>query len=288
MDHYNRIQHAITFIEQNLQTELTITEIASHAFFSAFHFQRLFQAISGFTVHEYIRKRRLSEAATVLKETNSSILDIAISFQYGSQEAFSRAFDSYFGISPAKYRKSDTDITKQFPLNFLDFSTSTGREIFMNKPIIMQLETNLIYGYEYKTNLNNEKHYEDIPGFYQHFGMNEYFLRISHKKRPAFSYGISTNFEDDGEFSFIVGEEVHQFAEEAESGFVQVELPAGTYAMFVVKDSVQQTRDYIYGTWLPQSKYERREGPDFEITDVCHSIFPHDMKIEIYIPVQLY
>lgn len=45
-------------------------------------------------------------------------------------------------------------------------------------------------------------------------------------------------------------------------------------------------RRYIYGTWLPNSKYERREGPDFEITDVLNSTIPNEMKMKIYIPIK--
>lgn len=67
MDYYSRIQNAIEFIELNLNEDISITDIASKAFFSVFHFQRLFQAISGFSVKGYIRKRRMTEAAILLK-----------------------------------------------------------------------------------------------------------------------------------------------------------------------------------------------------------------------------
>ena len=80
MDYYERIQHSIEFIEENLQNNISIKDISSKSCFSAFHFQRLFQAITGFSVQEYIRNRRLSEAARLLKETNQNILHIAIAF----------------------------------------------------------------------------------------------------------------------------------------------------------------------------------------------------------------
>ncbi len=86
MDYYKRIQLSIEFIEENLQNNISIKDISSKSCFSAFHFQRLFQAITGFSVQEYIRNRRLSEAARLLKETNQNILHIAIAFQYGSQK----------------------------------------------------------------------------------------------------------------------------------------------------------------------------------------------------------
>ncbi|MNY73804.1 Bacterial transcription activator, effector binding domain [compost metagenome] len=70
--------------------------------------------------------------------------------------------------------------------------------------------------------------------------------------------------------------------------YVYFVIPAGNYAMFKAyghTSLTQATRDYIYGTWLPNSGYERREGPDFEITDVMNSSFPDHMRLTIYIPV---
>lgn len=289
MNDYTRIQNAIEFIENHLQEELTIQEIAAKANFSPFHFQRLFQLISGFTVHEYIRKRRLTEAAIQLKETDDNILEIAISFQYASQEAFTRAFAGCFGMTPAKYRKADAAIKIQPRIDFLDYPNRVKGELHMYKPAIIQLEQKQIIGYEYHTNLNHDTYFAEIPGFYHHFGSSEHFMKIPYKARPGFSYGISCNFHDNGDFSFIIGEEVSETAEELAEGFVQLTLPEGKYAEFTVQGAAEQTQHvwkYIYGTWLPHSNYERNEGPDFEVTDVCGSVFPHEMRMKIYIPLK--
>lgn len=288
MDYFIRIQHAISFIEKNLQEEMNIAEIASEACFSAFHFQRIFQAISGFTVHEYIRKRRLSEAALVLKHSDMNVIDAAIAFQYNSQEAFTRAFESNFGITPGKFRKSDQSVDYQTAINFMDFQKSNTSEFNIHKPIFTSLQEISIIGFEYRTNLNHEKHFEDIPGFYHDFGQNGYYMRIPNQVAPNMAYGVSTHFQDSGEFSFIVGEEVAKCENELDKGFVRIQIPAGKYAEFNASGPhgrVKEYRDYIYGTWLPNSKYERTDGPDFEITDVMNSAFPHDLKIKVYIPI---
>lgn len=103
------------------------------------------------------------------------------------------------------------------------------------------------------------------------------------------AYGISTNFQEDGQFSFIVGEEVETFEQQLEEGFIQLEIPEGKYAEFTLNstaEGIQNTRRYIYGIWLPNSNYQRDTGPDFEITDVMQSIYPHEMKMKIYIPIK--
>lgn len=77
------------------------------------------------------------------------------------------------------------------------------------------------------------------------------------------SFGISTNFHDEGHFSFIIGEEVKEMNTTLEKGFVNLEIPEGKYAKFKVNGTtelVQNTRRYIYGTWLLNSKYERGDG----------------------------
>ncbi|MGN8227012.1 AraC family transcriptional regulator [Paenibacillus polymyxa] len=289
MDYFKRIQCAIEFIELNLREDLKIADIASQACFSAFHFQRVFQAISGFTVQQYIRRRRLSEAAEQLKQSNQKVLDVAIEYQYNSQEAFTRAFEKNFGITPGKYRNGDIELSGQSKINFLDYQKNTMGDLDVNKPVILQLETVKIVGYEYKTNLNNEQHYKEIPGFYGHFGANEYFMCIPNKIAPGMSYGVACQFEDNGAFSFVVGEEVEKESKELADGFIYIEIPAGKYAEFDASGSdgrVQNIRDFIYGTWLPNSNFERREGPDFEITDVMNSSYPDHLSMKVYIPIE--
>ncbi|MCR8993666.1 AraC family transcriptional regulator [Brevibacillus laterosporus] len=289
MDYFERIQDSIEFIEKNLQEEVKITEISSKSCFSAFHFQRIFQAITGFSVQEYIRSRRLSEVAVLLKETRKNILEIALFFQYGSQEAFTRAFVNHFGLTPANYRRGGTIIKQQKKINFLDYKNKMIGDLIMNKPEIVVLNKKHIIGYEYKTSLNHEQYFKEIPTFYTDFGKNRYYHKIPRRSSPIMSFGISTNFHDEGHFSFIIGEEVKEMNTTLEKGFVNLEIPEGKYAKFKVNgpaELVQNTRRYIYGTWLLNSKYEREDGPDFEITDVLNSIYPNEMKMKIYIPIK--
>lgn len=289
MDYYERIQHSIEFIEKNLQNDMSINDISSKSCFSTFHFQRLFQAITGFSVQEYIRNRRLTEAARLLKETKQNVLDIAVTFQYGSQEAFTRAFVHFFGMTPGRYRKEEIVLKQQHKMNFLEYQYKLEGEFNMNKPVITQLNKIYMIGYEYRTNLYNENYFTEIPSFYIDFGKKEYYKCIPKKIAPHMAYGVSTHFQDDGHFSFVVGEEVEESNIELEEGFVQLVIPEGKYAAFKVSGSnelVQNTRRYIYGSWLPHSNYERADGPDFEITDVLHSTYPNDMKMRIYIPIE--
>ncbi|WP_127551583.1 effector binding domain-containing protein [Paenibacillus amylolyticus] len=289
MDHYTRIQLAIEYLEQHLQDDFNIRETSAAASFSAFHFQRLFQAITGFTVLEYVRRRRLTEAVGMLRGTSEGILDIAMSFGYQSQEAFTRAFSACFGMTPAKLRKLEVDqlslLKMQQSIDFNDYRTRLDGTFHMNTPRLVTREPKWIVGYEYKTNLNDNQHYAEIPGFYHDFGMEQKFMAIPERTRPDMAYGVACHFEEDGAFSFIVGEESSGASQVLEPGFTSIEIPGGLYAEFTVEGSGQDIRKMIYGSWLPQSNYERREGPDFEVTDVWKST-PEQLDMKIYIPLK--
>ncbi len=109
------ISRAITYIENNLTEELTVEEIARHAYLSPFYFQRGFSIICGYSVSEYIRNRRLSLAGYELFHTNHKIIDIALKYGYESPDSFTKAFTRFHGATPTEVR-SGTKIKEFLPL----------------------------------------------------------------------------------------------------------------------------------------------------------------------------
>jgi AraC-like DNA-binding protein len=102
--HSKVVQDALNYIETNLSEELSLDEIANAVGFSKFYFNRTFQSDIGMPVYDYIRKRRLANAASLLLSTDVSIIDIALTSCFESQEAFTRAFKSVYQIPPGRYR----------------------------------------------------------------------------------------------------------------------------------------------------------------------------------------
>ena len=94
------LQRAIDYIDENLCDELEISKIAARAYLSQFYFQRVFNAVCGMTVGEYIRNRRLSLAGEELSRSSIKVIDIALKYGYDSPDSFSRAFTKFHGISP--------------------------------------------------------------------------------------------------------------------------------------------------------------------------------------------
>ncbi|MFD3446611.1 helix-turn-helix transcriptional regulator [Microbacteriaceae bacterium 4G12] len=98
------VQRAIAYIEEHIEEELTLEEVASYCAMSMYHFHRIFQDYIGMSVTTYIRKRRLTYAAQILVMTDRPVLDIAMQYGFSSQEAFTRAFKIMFQLPPKKYR----------------------------------------------------------------------------------------------------------------------------------------------------------------------------------------
>ena len=110
MTHGDVIQQALQYVELNLFKKLTVDEISYEVGYSKFHFIRTFQKEVGISLYEYIRKRRLAHAASMLRTTNIPILDVAQSNCFESQEAFTRAFKSLYKLPPGKYRSINKDL----------------------------------------------------------------------------------------------------------------------------------------------------------------------------------
>lgn len=129
MDNILRIQKSIEYIEENLKEKLKLDSLAKKAFFSEFHYHRLFHSIVGEPVMEYIRKRRLTEAAKELVNSEKSISYIALDYQFSSSEAFSRAFKRMYGISPREFRMSKPQVISFRKAAVTEVSSKVHRNI---------------------------------------------------------------------------------------------------------------------------------------------------------------
>lgn len=91
MDNCNGIQRSIDYIEEHLAEEITLDNLAASAFFSKYHFHRLFKSDTGKTLMEYVRERRLTQAAHELIYSTKTITQIAYSLSFNSHDVFDKA-----------------------------------------------------------------------------------------------------------------------------------------------------------------------------------------------------
>jgi len=108
----------MNYIEANLEEEIDFQKVAQIACCSEYHFRRMFSFLSGMTLNEYVRGRRLAQAALELSSSNMKIIDIALKYGYDSPDSFSRAFQVLHGVTPKEARKKGTSLKAIPPMTF--------------------------------------------------------------------------------------------------------------------------------------------------------------------------
>ncbi|MBL0235394.1 MAG: AraC family transcriptional regulator [Saprospiraceae bacterium] len=107
-EYMNRINKVLSFIDHNLDADLSLQTIAHIAFYSPFHLHRLFKAITNETLNSYIIRKRIERTAMMLiHNKESSIAEIANKYGFKNDSTFSRTFKKIYGQSPTEFRKSN-------------------------------------------------------------------------------------------------------------------------------------------------------------------------------------
>ena len=112
-EYFKCILKVLIYIETNIDEEIDLKSLAKLACYSPFHFHRVFHAIVGETVHQYIKRLRLEKAALKLRNTDKPVTEIALDACYETPSAFTKAFKQLMGNSPQTYRCLHHFVTKK-------------------------------------------------------------------------------------------------------------------------------------------------------------------------------
>jgi AraC family transcriptional regulator len=275
----NPAQKALWFIESHLADALTLDEIAGVAGISRFHLVRAFAVATGFSVMRYVRARRLSEAARALAGGAPDILNLALDADYGSHEAFTRAFRDHFGVTPEAVRSSAClDHLKLVEPILMD-STVTDQ---LQPPRFTTARPLLIAGVSDRFSHENGA---GIPGLWQRFHQSVADIpgRIG-----QVAYGVCCNGDDAGNFDYIAGVEVSDYSDLPRE-FARVRVPEQKYAVFAHRDhvsSIRRTVNTIWNHWLPASGLKMADAPNFERYDENFDPLTGNGGFEIWVPVR--
>ena len=103
-DHITNIETVIDYIESHLDEKLDLEKLSEAVHYSKYHLHRMFTNTVGMTIHDYVQRRQLTEAAKLLIFSSRPIIEIAFFCGYESQQAFSSAFKSMYKVPPVQYR----------------------------------------------------------------------------------------------------------------------------------------------------------------------------------------
>ncbi|MBA4364648.1 MAG: AraC family transcriptional regulator [Coprothermobacter sp.] len=286
MDYLTDVQRAVDYIEGHLDDDVATADVAGTVGLSMWHFHRIFHAVTGATIQEYARLRRLDRAAHALQETRRPIIDIAFDGRFESQEAFTRAFRKAYGMPPGKFRSSGRHLPY---LGIRRLTTARLRHLqggITMEPSIVRKAAFTVVGMEYHgRNENNE-----IPAPWQSF--MPHMREISGQAHPHESFGLcigDVDYKQTGVFRYVAGQQVTEAAAVPE-GMIAVTVPEATYVVFTHRgtlETLRQTYDYIYGTWLPTSSRELADTPDFELYDDRFDAASPSSEMDIYVPLKV-
>jgi AraC family transcriptional regulator len=106
-DYRNRINRVFQFIDEHLESDLSLNTVSQIAFFSPFHFHRVFKFVTGETLNEYVTRRRIEKSALDLLHNNIKATELAYKYGFSDISSFSRAFKKYYGVSPTEFKKDN-------------------------------------------------------------------------------------------------------------------------------------------------------------------------------------
>ncbi len=278
-----RMMDALGYMENKMDENLETEDIAKVACCSSFHFQRMFHMLTGVSVAEYIRKRRLTLAAQEISISSIKIIDIALKYGYDSPEAFCKAFKKLHGITPTATRQPGTAL-KAFPR--ISFHLSLKGDQEMNYKIIEKEAFNVV-GKLLKVSTKNGENFKTISEFWQECCKDVTCERICSIDNTKNMLGICMDMENEKEqFSYMIAIEGENIRDNKD--FIVKEIPASTWAVFTsigpMPTAIQNVIQRIYQEWFPSTGYEHAGTAELEVY-LPGDTDSEDYCSEVWIPI---
>lgn len=257
------MNQAMQYIEDHLGEEIDSKELAKIALTSETYFKRLFSFLSGMPLSDYIRKRRLTQAAFELKQSDIKVIDLALKYGYTSPDAFTKAFQQVHGVTPTAARELNSHL-KSYPMLTFRLTIQGGKP--MNYRLV-EKETFTAAGYKTEAVVNSEGESEDILSFLGSL-TDEHFTKLKNISNgyfdgnPLYISSDHENEENQTSQNFYVGVPVDTVPEELDS----ITISNQTWAVFTIEGEWEAVNDAwtrIYTEWFPSSKYEPAVSPEF-------------------------
>ena len=264
MNIYKCLNEITKYIDDNLENEIDYEFLAKIMGVNSYTMQRIFSLISGISLSEYIRKRRLSNAGYDLYETNAKVMDIAIKYQYDNATSFSRAFESFHDIKPSQVNKLSK--LKNFPRIIFNEEIKMTNELEYE---IVEKDELVLYGIGIKTNNSNISY--DAPKFFMDTE-SKYKDKYGNIKYGMVTYNDNMR-ENCQEYFVLYDNEITEFE--------KIIIPPSKWLMFRINSQnakdIQEMSHKFYLEFLPSCKYNLKEIPELE--------YYHDDITDFLVPI---
>lgn len=286
-EYVRRIHKVQDYIESNIDSSLSIEELADVAGFSKYHFHRIFKGIVDEPLSRYVNRLKLERATNLLTyRSDMTITDIAYHFGFTDSAVFSRTFKNYYGVSPSQYRnynsKNCKDVRRTSQYN-------ECKKVRGNVEIVTVDDINVAY-------IRHTGTYEELT------------IAFPKMIEKLFHYAAKQNyhvFEDTKVLTIY--HDHHEFTEDYQlrtslcitipdesavetSNIGIMVIPSGKYAVShfeIQQDEYKGAWDFLYGEWLLNSGYKPRDAYPFEMYKNDPRQHPENKHIvDIYVPIE--
>nr|WP_205616364.1 AraC family transcriptional regulator [Streptomyces harenosi] len=273
-------------IELHLDQSIDAAELARIAATSEYHLRRMFSALAGMPLSEYIRRRRLTVAGAEVLASDERLLEIAVRYGYGSGEAFARAFRALHGVGPGEARRTGAGLVSQPRLTFrlIVEGSSSMRYRIVDSPAFT------VVGFKARVPLVHLGANQAIIDFVR--GIDPQSLERLEKLSDREPRGIIAVC-DDLDPSRAEGTELDYYhgvvtAAPAPEGTTVLPVPAGTWAVFTTSgpapQAIQEMWRDVFTEWFPSNPYRSRSGPELLRTRMSPDGTQADA--ELWLPVE--
>lgn len=264
MNIYKTLNEITEYIDNNLEEKIDYEVLAKMLGVNIYTMQRLFSLISGISLSEYIRKRRMPIAGYDLYKNKQKIIDIAIKYQYNNATSFSRAFLNFHGIKPSEITKNTK--LKNYPRIIFNENIKITNELDYE---IINLKEMHLYGIGIKTTNKTikkdaPKHVKEIQKKYKNYG--------------NIKYGMVTYEDEFRDYckSYYVLYDIKI------PNFEEIIIPESKWLSFKINSrnelDIQTMVNNFYYEFLPSNKYNLRDLPELE--------YYHDNITEFLVPIE--
>ena len=257
MEWLSSIRTAINYMEEHLTDDISAQDVAARVHLSPFFLQRGFSLMTGYGIGEYIRNRRLYQAAVDLKGTEDKVIEIALRYCYDTPESFTKAFSRFHGATPSQVR--DGAAGKVFLPLTIKLSVQGGSQ--MDVKIAPMFPFKVI---GFQKVFDNETAYAEIPKFWNET-CEKYANRVYAGNAPANpyeqalvdncigEYGVCIDDIGGGKFRYLIAGKYTGGA--VPEGMVVYEFTRNEWAVFDCigpnPQTLQSVNTRIFSEWLP-------------------------------------
>ena len=294
MEWLTSIRTAIDYMEEHLTDNISAQDVADQVYLSPFFLQRGFSLVTGYGIGEYMRSRRLYQAAVDLRKTEDKVIDIAFRYGYETSESFTKAFSRFHGATPSQVRNG-AEVNTFLPLT-IKLSIQGGNQ--MDFKITPMFPFKVI---GFQKVFDNETAYAEIPKFWDEI-CEKYAYRVYAGNAPVNPYeqalmdycigelGVCIDDIGDGKFRYLIAGKYTGGA--VPDGMVVYEFPRSDWAVFncigPLPDALQSVNTRIFREWLPGNpEYEIYGNASVEWYDCVNGVKTDpDYHSAIWIPVK--